>query len=126
MNQAIDLAEAQLLDPLTLFEKMQFTNPQESAGRLVLFHAAPQAYIQKYFPDLAQLIPPPSPPPPKESIKMDDLPPEGKVQMAAKVGVHITPEQSAVHDVAMEALKHISKKTASTTLPTQRILNENA
>jgi hypothetical protein len=57
---------------------------------------------------------------------MDDLPPEGKVQMAAKVGVHITPEQSAVHDVAMEALKHIGKKTASTTLPTQRILNENA
>jgi hypothetical protein len=57
---------------------------------------------------------------------MDDLPPEGKVQMAAKVGVHITPEQSAVHDVAMEALKHIGKRTAARELPSKPILNQNA
>ena len=126
MNQAIDLAEAQLLDPLTLFEKMQFTNPQESAGRLMLFHAAPQAYIAKYFPDLQQLMPPPSPPPPKESISTKDLPPEGVVQQAAKVGIQISPEQVAVHQVALEALKHIGKKQAARELPQKTILDQNA
>lgn len=128
MNQTIDLAEAGLTDPLTMFEKMQWTNPQESAGRLMLYKGAPQAYIQKYFPDLAQFFQPspPQPKPPSESISFSDLPPEGQAQMAAKVGIQITPEQSAVHQVASEALKHIGKAGAKKEMPSKQILKQNA
>lgn len=40
-NQAIELATAQLLDPITLFEKLEYPNPEETAKRLYLWMNAP-------------------------------------------------------------------------------------
>lgn len=107
-NQAVDLATKGLLDPLTLFQKLDFPNPKESAERFMLFKSNPAAYAQKYFPDIAQLFQP-APPvekPPSESISFSDLSPEAQVQMLAKVGIQVSPEQQAIHQVASEALKH--------------------
>lgn len=107
-NQAVDLATKGLLDPLTLFQKLDFSNPKESAERFMLYKGNPSAYAQKYFPDIASMFQPQpeQPKPPSESISFADLPPEAAAQMLAKVGINITPEQSAIHTVATEALKH--------------------
>lgn len=91
-NQAIDLAEAGLLDPLTLFTRLDDANPKEVAGRTMLYNTDKMAYMQKYFPDM---VPPPAPPedkPPSESISFKDLPPEGQVQMAAHAGIQLQPD----------------------------------
>lgn len=111
-NQAVDLAEKGLMDPLTFFTKLQYANPKESTERLLLYKSKPEIYVQKYFPDLAQYFQPapPQAKPPNESISFSDLPPEGQAQMAAKVGIQLNPEQIAIHQVATEAIKHGGKK----------------
>lgn len=47
-NQAVDLAAAGLLDPITLFSRMQFPNPTDTAKRLVQYKLNPLSL----FPDL--------------------------------------------------------------------------
>lgn len=107
-NQAVDLATKGLLDPLTLFQKLDFANPKESAERFMLYKANPAAYASKYFPDIAQVFQPQpmEPKPPSESIDFSLISPEAQTQMLAKVGIQVTPEQQAIHQVATEALKH--------------------
>lgn len=58
-NEAVDLWNAQALDPITLFERLDDPNPVESAKRLFLWQNNPIAL----FPDLqAQLAPSPTTP----------------------------------------------------------------
>lgn len=112
-NQAVDLFTAGALDPLTLYDRLEFPNPREAATRLILYHANLPGYIQKYFPELAQLFQPQPQPQeqklPSESISYSDLTPEGKAQMAAKVGIQINPRDIAVDEVASEVIKHAGK-----------------
>lgn len=44
-NEAVDLFNAGALDPLTLFERLRFPNPEESARKLVQFRVDPQGYL---------------------------------------------------------------------------------
>lgn len=100
-NQAIDLAEAGLMDPLTLYTRMDDANPKEVAGRTMLYKADPMAYMQKYFPDMAPPQQQQQEKPPSESISFKDLPPDGQIQMAAKAGIQLDP--NLVHQ--REAIK---------------------
>ena len=43
-NQAVSLFEAKALDPLTLFKKLNFPDPQEAAQMLMLYLTNPQQY----------------------------------------------------------------------------------
>lgn len=108
MNQAVDLATAGMIDPLTFFQKLKYADPKESAERFLMYKGALPAYVAKYFPDIAQYFqpPPPSDELPKQSISFKDLSPEAQVQMLGKVGITVTPEQQAIDKVASEALKH--------------------
>ena len=45
-NQAVDLATAGLLDPETMFERLDFPNPQEATQRLLQYKLNPMALIQ--------------------------------------------------------------------------------
>lgn len=45
-NEAIDLWSAGAMDPLTLFEKLDFPNPKEAVRRLTLWKGNPQGLIQ--------------------------------------------------------------------------------
>lgn len=44
-NQAIDLASANLMDPISMYEAMDFPNPREMAEKLVTFQTNPQALL---------------------------------------------------------------------------------
>lgn len=51
-NQAIDLSSAQLMDPITLYDKLDYPNPYETAERLFMYKNAPQLL----FPDAAKKV----------------------------------------------------------------------
>lgn len=52
-NQAVELWNAKALDPITLYEKLNYPDPMASAQRLVLWTTNPQAYAAQYFPQQA-------------------------------------------------------------------------
>lgn len=58
-NEAIDLWSAQALDPLTLFERLEDPNPQQSAQRLILWKTNPLLYAQTYGGLPQEALPPP-------------------------------------------------------------------
>jgi hypothetical protein len=54
-NQAIELWGAGALDPITLFEKLEYPNPKETAKNLYLWMNAPQMLFQDD-PEIQQLV----------------------------------------------------------------------
>lgn len=54
-NEAIDLWGAGAIDPMTLFDKLDFPDPQESAKRLITWQTAPEQLIQE---GQGEVIPP--------------------------------------------------------------------
>lgn len=67
MNQAVDLWKAQALDPITLFKKLNYSDPMETAKQVALWITNPQGYIAQMFPETLQQQPqdsanPPNPP----------------------------------------------------------------
>ena len=54
MNQAVDLWKAQARDPITLFKKLNYADPIETAKQVSLWVTNPQLYIQTMFPETAQ------------------------------------------------------------------------
>jgi hypothetical protein len=66
-NMAIDLWKAGALDPLTLFKKLNYPDPMETAKQVTMYITNPQLYLQTMFPETAQMMPqdsanPPNPP----------------------------------------------------------------
>ena len=59
MNQAIELWNAKALDPITLFKKLNYPDPMESAKQVSLWVTNPQLYMQMYFPEQAPNSPNP-------------------------------------------------------------------
>ena len=67
-NEAVELAQANLIDPLTFAERLEDPNPQEFAKRLVLWRLNPVAYAQVYVPEVAPAVVPPVLSPEEQSI----------------------------------------------------------
>lgn len=53
-NEAIDLADKGWLDPISLFKKLDYPDPMETAKMVTIFRTNPQLYLQIYFPEQAQ------------------------------------------------------------------------
>jgi len=53
-NQAIQLADSGWLDPISLFKKLNYADPMETAKAVTLFRINPQQYMQTYFPEVQQ------------------------------------------------------------------------
>lgn len=63
-NEALELFKSQALDPITLFKRLDFPDPMETAKQTALWITNPQLYIQQMFPELTPQQPPDSPNPP--------------------------------------------------------------
>src|SRR3990167_3856413 len=61
-NEAIDLWNARALDPITLFDRLEFPNPKEMAKNLFLWMSNPAAL----FPEIA----PPAPALPGQLVRL--------------------------------------------------------
>lgn len=107
-NEALQLWGEKGIDPITFFDRLEFPNPKEAAKQLYLWLSDPV----QLFPELAQQQQGAKEKPPSESINFKDLPIEGQVQMAAKAGIQLHPDQVASHVVAEHALKNQPKPGA--------------
>ncbi len=56
MNQALQLYEAQALDPKTLLTRLNFPDPQKTAEQTCLWLVDQNSYIQLNFPEVAQQL----------------------------------------------------------------------
>lgn len=56
-NEALELFKSQALDPITLFKRLDFPDPMETAKQTALWITNPQLYIQTMFPELIQAQP---------------------------------------------------------------------
>ena len=50
-NQALDLWKSQALDPISLFKKLNYPDPMETAKMAAMWITNPQAYVQMFFPE---------------------------------------------------------------------------
>ena len=57
MNQAIDLWKAQAIDPITLFKKLNYSDPMETAKQAAMWISNPQQYMATMFPETIQQMP---------------------------------------------------------------------
>jgi hypothetical protein len=51
MNMAIDLWSKQALDPITLFKRLDYPDPTETAKQVAMWVTNPQLYMATYFPE---------------------------------------------------------------------------
>lgn len=110
-NQAITLAGQGSMSHLDMFTALEYPDPEKLAANAWLEKNAPDV-LYADDPRVAQVVQrmqqaaqaeaqaknaQPAPPV-SESIAFKDLPPDGKVQMAAKVGITLHAEGVAAHD----------------------------
>ena len=105
-NQAVDLASAGKMALIDLYKALDYPNPEEVAANVWLEANAPEILFAND-PRVQQVIQARQQAqgekkPPSQSINFKDLPPEGKAQMAAEVGIDLHPEAIAAHDEAIE------------------------
>lgn len=72
-NQAISLYQAEALDPISLFQKLNFPDPKATAERVVLWKINPMQYYQQYF---GQPAPVPGQPVQSGQIPPQQVPPD--------------------------------------------------
>lgn len=119
-NQAIDLAAGGKMSLIDLYKRLDYPNAEELAANVWLEANAPELLFQND-PRVQQALQMKQQAaqqasaaanngnteekPPSQSINFKDLPPEGKVQLAEKAGIHLHPEGIAAHDEVVAARK---------------------
>jgi len=102
-NQAIELAGVGKMSSIDLYKALDYPNAEEMAANAWLEFNAPEVLFEKDN-RIAQVMQQrqesagAQQKPPSESMSYKDLPPEGKAQMAAKVGVQLAPEGIAQYE----------------------------
>jgi hypothetical protein len=91
MNQAIELANTGWLDPITLFKKLNYPDPMETAKMVTLFRVSPQLYMQTFFPENPQPLPPAGNPNPPDVGAQPGSPPETLAAPAASSALSQVP-----------------------------------
>lgn len=105
-NQAVDLAGSGKMSIVDLYKRLDYPNPEEMAANVWLEANAPELLftdprVKQVMEQRAAAAKTPEKPP-SESINFKDLTPDGKAQMAAKVGINLHPEAVAAHDAHVE------------------------
>lgn len=114
-NQAIELSAAGKMSLIDLYKRLDYPNPEELAANVWLEANAPELLF-KEDPRIQQVMQArqqaaqQQEKPPSESINFKDLPPEGRAQMAKKVGIELQAEGIAAYD----AHKAVRDKPAPT------------
>lgn len=76
MNMALDLWGKQALDPITLFKRLDYPDPIETAKQVALWVTNPQQYMITYFPEAQPQIPDSTNPPNALDPNMIPQPPD--------------------------------------------------
>lgn len=68
-NLAVQLMEGEMLDPLTFFERIDDSDPQGTATRLMEYKLNPQGYVQQYLSPQIQQTQPETPQTPGQQVQ---------------------------------------------------------
>lgn len=102
-NQAMTLAQEGKMSLVDLYERLDYPNPKELAANVWLEANAPEELfgddprVQKIMQARQAAAGKGTEKPPAQVINFKDLPPEGKAQMAAEVGIKLDAEGIAAH-----------------------------
>lgn len=111
-TQAMELGKQGKMALVDVYKKLDYNNPEELAANVWLEANAPEILFAND-PRVQQAIQAKQAAagggnkPPSESINFKDLPPDGKVQMAEKAGIHLHSEAVAAHE------QHAATRTRS-------------
>jgi hypothetical protein len=106
-EQAQTDMERGILSPKDYFEVAGYDNPDDKAKNRVVYDLNKPLAVGITSEELQQIAPASTGEPPKLSLSYVDLPPDGKVQLAAKAGIQLNP---AI--VVAEEMKKHSEKSA--------------
>lgn len=106
-EQAQGDVERGLLSPTDYFETAGYDSPSDKAKNRVVYDLNKPFAVGIPDEEMAKIAPKPVEEPPKLSMTYADLPPDGKVQMAAKAGIQLNPAIV----VAEEMNKRADKKS---------------
>jgi hypothetical protein len=95
-----------LLSPVDYFEVAGYETPADKAKNRVVYDMNKPFAVGIPEEEMSKIAPKPVEEPPKLSMTYADLPPDGKVQMAAKAGIQLNPQIV----VAEEIKKHNDRK----------------
>jgi hypothetical protein len=95
MNQAIDLWKAAAIDPITLFKKLNYSDPMETAKQAAMWISNPQQYMITMFPETAQQMPQDSANPPNPLDGGQPTPP------APDLGLSSEPASASLSNVPL-------------------------
>ena len=91
-EQAQKDLELGVLTPKDYLEAAGYDNPTEKAKNLVVYGINKPHAVGISKEELAEIAPPAEEEKPKMSMKYEDLPPDGQIQLAAKVGIELNPQ----------------------------------
>jgi len=93
-----------LLSPVDYFEVAGYDSPAEKAKNRVVFDLNKPFAVGIPDEEMAKIAPKPQEEPPKLMLNYTDLPPDGKVQFAAKAGITLNPQIVTAESSAKLAL----------------------
>ena len=104
-EQAQQDVERGLLSPTDYFETAGYDSPAEKAKNRVIYDLNKPFAVGIPDEEMSQIAPKPVEEPPKLSIKYEDLPPDGKIQMAAKAGINLDPQIVVAEEIKKDKEK---------------------
>ncbi|MBI3260500.1 MAG: hypothetical protein HYZ54_13655 [Ignavibacteriae bacterium] len=84
-NQAIELWSAGAIDPMSLFERLEWPDPKKAVERLIQWKTAPQMLLQEGQPGQPGIPPPAAPSPPQGLPLAPQVPPPNLENVLAQV-----------------------------------------
>lgn len=97
-NEAVDLWKAQALDPITLFKKLNYADPMETAKQVSLWITNPQLYIAQMFPETQQMQP-------QDSANPQNPPDGGQPQPVVEPNISSEPASSSLSNVPLPPIQ---------------------
>jgi hypothetical protein len=102
-EQAQADVEKGLLSPVDYFEVAGYDAPAEKAKNRVVYDLNKPFAVGIPDQEMQKIAPKPPEEPPKLSISYTDLPPDGKVQLAAKAGIQLDPNIVVAEEIKKHA-----------------------
>lgn len=99
-----------LLSPSDYFEIAGYATPMDKAKNRVIYDMNKAFSVGLTAEEMAKIAPPSPEDPPSLSIKYEDLPPDGKVQLAAKAGITLNPQIVVAEEMAKTRQKQDEAK----------------
>ena len=112
-EQAQGDVERGLLSPVDYFEVAGYDSPVEKAKNRVIYDMNKPFAVGIPEEEVSKIAPKPVEEPPKLSMKYEDLPPDGKVQLAAKAGIQLNPQIVVAEEMANRREKVKEEKARS-------------